>query len=57
MAENTLPWALTAAPTAIRHQPPRKRTGPVLMGDINAAVGDTPLLLLLWRQWEEQTKD
>ena len=38
-------------------QPPRPRTGPVLMGDIHGQLGGTPLLLLLWRQWEEEARD
>jgi hypothetical protein len=33
--------------------PPRRRTGPVLMGDIHGQIGGTPLLLLLWERWEQ----
>ena len=37
--------------------PPRPRTGPVLMGDIHGQLGGTPLLLLLWRRWEEEARE
>ena len=35
-------------------RPPRRRTGPVLMGDIHGQLGGTPLLLLLWERWEQE---
>jgi hypothetical protein len=60
MATAYLPSALrlparTAAETG--GPPPRPRTGPVLMGDIHGQLGGTPLLLLLWRRWEEEARD
>jgi len=42
-----------AAPEADMGRPrPRRRTGPVLMGDIHGTRGGVPLLLVLWAQWE-----
>jgi hypothetical protein len=38
------------AVTGGRPAPP---PGPVLMGDIQAGLGGTPLLLLLWRRWAD----
>ena len=38
-------------------RPPRPRTGPVLMGDIHGAPMGTPMLLLLWKRWEDEARD
>lgn len=38
-------------------RPPRRRTGPVMMGDIHGQIGGTPLLLLLWERWEQEAAD
>ncbi|MEM0934741.1 MAG: hypothetical protein AAGJ91_02415 [Pseudomonadota bacterium] len=34
--------------------PPRRTTGPVLMGDIHGSLGGRPLLLLLWERWQDE---
>jgi len=47
--------AATDASTGGR--PPRRRTGPVLMGDIHAAPNGVPLLLLQWERWEREARD
>ena len=43
---------LTQAETGGR--PPRRRSGPVLMGDIHGALGGRPVLLLQWERWERE---
>ena len=62
MATALLPAAFRPAPrrdteAATGGRPPRRRTGPVLMGDIHGQAGGVPLLLLLWRQWEDEAQD
>ena len=38
-------------------RPRKRRTGPVLMGDIHGSRAGTPLLLLLWAQWEQDAAE
>lgn len=35
---------------------PRPSGGPVLMGDTMSTLGGEPLLLALWRRWEEEAR-
>ncbi len=43
-------WTLFDAPVAKSAPPPRRRSGPVLMGDILVVRGDEPELLIRWRE-------
>lgn len=43
-------WALFDAPAAATAPPPRRRSGPVLMGDILVTRGGEPELLIRWRE-------
>ncbi|MEL6206882.1 MAG: hypothetical protein AAFR47_16420 [Pseudomonadota bacterium] len=47
-------WFAALPDATTPRQPPKRRTGPVLMGDIHGSRNGVPMLLVLWAQWEAE---